>query len=312
MIRTCDLRIRSPLLYPTELPGQAATRRQREVYPRSMRTMSDQSPLPPAELAARMELAKTVADATGELLMSFFNSGRCTPDFKTDGTPVTEADRGAEALIRAAVTEHFGRDGILGEEHGTAEGDSGFTWVIDPIDGTMSFIHGVPVFGSLIGIEFGGRPVAGIMDFPALGERAWAQYGTGAWHRAGDGTPTRVQVTETRSLADAMVCTTSFDYFRGYPWENAYVAVAKAAKHTRGWSDCHSELLLVTGRVDAVVEPVLNPWDISAIIAVLDEAGGRCTDWNGGQLNCSAVSPGVCSNGHVHDELTGLLSAWAP
>jgi histidinol phosphatase-like enzyme (inositol monophosphatase family) len=274
--------------------------------------MTDFQQPPPAEVAARMDLAATLSDAAGELLMSYFESGRCVTEHKRDGTPVTDADRGAETLIRGAISEHFGRDGLLGEEHGTKAGDSGFTWVIDPIDGTMSFIHGVPVFGSLIGIEYGGRPVAGVMDFPALGERAWASLGQGAWHTVGGKPPARAGVSDTSHLEQAMVCTTSYDYYRGFPWEEAYVAVARAAKHTRGWSDCHSELLLVTGRIDAVVEPVLNPWDISAIIAVLQEAGGRFTDWRGGNSGISSVSPGVCSNGPLHDELVHLLSPWAP
>jgi len=276
-----------------------------------MRCMSnDAAPSCDAELAARMELAHALADASAELIMAHFRSNRCGTQFKGDGSPVTEADRGAEAIIRDGIREHFGRDSLIGEEHGAKEGDSGYTWVIDPIDGTMSFIHGAPVFGTLIGVEHAGTPVAGIMHFPALNERAWGCLGCGAWHRIGDGDAHQVRASTTDSLADAIVCTTSFDYFRGEPWEDAYLAVAHAAKHTRGWSDCHSELLLVTGRIDAVVEPVLNPWDISAIIAILNEAGGTFTDWQGNNESCSANTPGLASNGAVHRALLDVLAPW--
>ena len=263
------------------------------------------------DITARLELAQDLADASGELIMSYFGNTRCAADTKSDGSPVTDADRGAETLIRNAVAEHFGHDGLFGEEHGEQEGTSGYRWVIDPIDGTISFVHGVPAFGTLIGIERDGVPVAGVMNFPAMHERAWAELGGGAWHRIASEPPRRVHVSDTDSLDKAMVCTTSFDYFRDHPWEDSYLAIARASKRTRGWSDCHSELLLVTGRIEAVVEPVLNPWDISAIIAILNEAGGRFTDWNGDRESCSAVTPGIATNGHIHDELVGLLSPWA-
>ena len=260
------------------------------------------------DITARLELAQDLADASGELIMSYFGNSRCAADTKGDGSPVTDADRGAETLIRNAVAEHFGDDGLFGEEHGAEPGTSGYRWVIDPIDGTISFVHGVPAFGTLIGIERDNVPVAGVMNFPAMNERAWAELGGGAWHRIASEMPRRVHVSDTSTLNEAMVCTTSFDYFRDQPWEDAYVAIARASKRTRGWSDCHSELLLVTGRVDAVVEPVLNPWDISAIIAVLHESGGRFTDWTGQNEGKSSVSSGLTSNGHIHEQMCAVLS----
>jgi histidinol-phosphatase len=260
------------------------------------------------DIMARLELAQDLADASGELIMSYFGNSRCAADTKDDGSPVTDADRGAETLIRTAVAEHFGDDGLFGEEHGAETGTSGYRWVIDPIDGTISFVHGVPAFGTLIGIERDEVPVAGVMNFPAMNERAWAALGCGAWHRIAAETPRRVHVSDTTSLDEAMVCTTSFDYFRDQPWEGAYLAIARASKRTRGWSDCHSELLLVTGRIDAVVEPVLHPWDISAIIAVLHEAGGRFSDWSGQNEGRSSVSPGLASNGRLHEQLCATLT----
>jgi histidinol phosphatase-like enzyme (inositol monophosphatase family) len=269
----------------------------------------DQTPTP---LTERLDYARTLAAAAGEVIMAHFGSCRIDAEEKGDGSPVTVADKAAETLIRDGIRDRFADDALLGEEHGAEAGDSGYTWVIDPIDGTVSFMHGVPVFGTLIGIESAGTPVAGVMHFPALDESAWAANGSGAWHQVGTANPSQVHVSATEDLRDAMVCTTSFDYFRGEPWEDAYLAVAHAAKRTRGWSDCHSELLLVTGRIDAVVEPVLNPWDISAIIAILNEAGGLFTDWHGNNRSCSANTPGLATNGALHADLIEVLTPWVP
>jgi histidinol-phosphatase len=260
-------------------------------------------------LADRLGIALTLAASAGELIMSHFTHARCEAESKTDGSPVTIADRAAETCIRDGIRGAFPDDALRGEEHADECGTSDYTWIIDPIDGTVSFMHGVPVFGTLIGIERDGLPVAGVMHFPALDETAWAASDGGAWHRAGDHQAERIHVSTCKSLCEAMVCTTSFDYFRGEPWEDAFFRMAHAAGRTRGWSDCHSELLLVTGRIDAVVEPVLNPWDISAIIAVLQEAGGRFTDWSGEKEGRSDVSPGLASNGHLHDELLAVLTS---
>lgn len=284
----------------------------RTTYHDPMHTCQDAIKHNQTELAARLDLAMTLADQSAELIMTHFGNTRIEADTKSDGSPVTEADRGAETLMRRAIQSHFGDDGMLGEEHGTESGTSGYTWVIDPIDGTVSFMHGVPVFGTLIGIEHEGVPVAGVINFPALDERAWGMAGAGAWHRIGTAAPQQAHVSQTASLKDAMVCTTSFDFFRNEPWEDAYVALAKASHRTRGWSDCHNELLLITGRIDAVVEPVLKPWDISAIIAVLHEAGGYFTDWHGEHPNCSCNSPGLASNHALHAPLIEVLAPHAP
>jgi len=259
-------------------------------------------------LADRLSIALTLAASAGDLIMSHFKHARLDAESKADGSPVTIADRAAETCIRIGIRNAFPNDTLRGEEHDDEQGTSDFTWVIDPIDGTVSFMHGVPVFGTLIGIERDGLPVAGVMHFPALDETAWAASGGGAWHRVGEHQAERVQVSNCDTLCDAMVCTTSFDYFRNQPWEDAFFRIAHASGRTRGWSDCHSELLLVTGRIDAVVEPVLNPWDISAIIAVLHEAGGRFTDWNGQREGRSDVTPGLATNGYLHDELLAVLT----
>ena len=261
----------------------------------------------PSDQAERVFVAMRSANAASELTMQTFEdaiNGTLDIADKADGSPVTRADLEAEALMHAVINASFPDDRMLGEEHGTHEGTTDWRWVIDPIDGTVSFTHGVPVFGMLIGIEFQGNPVAGVMHFPGLRETLWAT-DAGAFWRRGDHEPVRAAVSSTEHLCDAMVCMTSLDYLPDNP--DAWLRVHNAARRTRGWSDCHAALLLATGRIDAVIEPELNPWDISAIIAVLRHAGGRFTDWHNENAFDSSVRRGVSSNGHLHDELIAAL-----
>ncbi|MCH2137217.1 MAG: hypothetical protein MK101_11685 [Phycisphaerales bacterium] len=272
-----------------------------------MPTLFDSLAEAPAEQADRVHLALRVTNAAGGMVMDSFNealAGTLDVTDKADGSPVTSADCEAEALMRAVIGSSFPEDGHLGEERGEQEGTSGWRWVIDPIDGTVSFMHGVPVFGLLVGIEHDGEPVAGVMHFPGLDETVWATE-AGAFWRRGDDDPVQARVSRTRKLDHAMVCMTSLDYMGDDP--EPWLRVHRAVRRTRGWSDCHSSLLLATGRVDAVIEPELNPWDISAIIAVLRQAGGRFTDWNGERAFDSSVTRALSSNGHLHEGLLQQL-----
>ena len=256
----------------------------------------------PPEQAARLRVAMSAALAAGDTLLQCFERGVTARD-KADGTPVTDADLEAETIIRNAIFHAFPDDGQLGEEHGEHTGTNDWRWVIDPIDGTVSFMHGVPVFGTLIGIEHKGTPVAGVMHYPALHETAWATT-SGAWWRRGDGSPQSAHVSTTTELKDATVCATSLEYFDDAA---PLLCVNDAVKRTRGWSDCHASLLLVTGRIDAVLEPQLKPWDICAVIAVLHAAGGRFSDWSGKHGNTSSTPCGLSSNGHLHQALLECL-----
>ncbi|MCH2134499.1 MAG: hypothetical protein MK116_12200 [Phycisphaerales bacterium] len=265
-----------------------------------------------AGLQARLDAAHDISGGAADILRHYFTSQSWSVEDKADGSPVTTADREAEACIRAAIDVAFPGDGLIGEEYGPGEHESttGYRWVIDPIDGTIAFVHGVPLFGILVGIEHDQRPLAGLMNLPMLDEHAWAMHGEGAWHRTGNENPVRARVSTTTRLDEAMVCTTSFDYFRAHGYPEAYTALGHACKRTRGWNDCYCELLLCTGRVDAVVEPELKRWDIGAIVPILQEAGGQFTDWAGGHAGDPGSPRGIASNGHLHDELVTLLKPW--
>jgi len=240
-------------------------------------------------LHSRVELMRTLADRAGTLAMRHFQSMSLAVHAKPDASPVTEADLEIEALLREQIAADFPDDGLLGEEHGAQEGTGGFRWVIDPIDGTISFAAGVPLFGTLIGLErtrgAAREIVAGICAMPALGESVWAARGQGAWweRRGADGAihRTAARVRASVPLAEALVCTTGLEYFERAGRTDALVAIARAAQRVRGWSDCYGGMLVATGRADAWFDPVMNPWDSGPFPVILEEAGGVFTDWHG-------------------------------
>lgn len=253
----------------------------------------------------RLDLARSAAREAGDLTLSCFRRRSFSTEQKRDGSPVTTADREAEQLIRKLVAEPFPDDGFLGEEFGERQSRSGFRWIVDPIDGTTSFVHGVPLWGTLIGVEQDGVMVAGVIHMPALAETVFASRGQGAFHILNDSAPTPARVSTTASLKDAMVCITSLDYFTRNNREDSFFRIARASRSMRGWSDCYSHVLLATGRCDAVVEPGVHPWDMAASLAIIPEAGGTCTDWNG--VATAFSGHGVLGNGAFHESLLATL-----
>lgn len=255
---------------------------------------------------ARLEFALECAREAGDLTLGYFRSRRFAVDAKDDGSHVTDADRDAETLIRDALERAFPDDAIFGEEHGERAGSSGYRWLIDPIDGTASFVHGVPLYGTLVAVERGGESVAGVIHMPALDETVHAARGHGAWHTMADSRePVPARVSATRTLRESMLVLTAFDYFAQAGREDAFARLARAFARTRGWSDCYAHLLVATGRAEAAVEPSIKPWDVAPMTVILEEAGGRYTDWHG---RATAYGPdGASTNGWVHEELLGVL-----
>lgn len=262
---------------------------------------------------ARIERMLELADRAASVAMRYFQSERLAIDSKSDDSPVTQADREIESLLRQAVQQEFANDSFLGEEHGEVHGTSGWKWVVDPIDGTVSFANGVPLFGTLIGVECGGTVVAGVCSMPALGERVWAAAGRGAWweRTRPDGSAARspARVRECASLGSALVCTSGPEYFERAGRIPAFIAVARKAGRIRGWSDCYGGLLVATGRADGWFDPVMNPWDSGPFPVILAEAGGVFTDFEGrpGMYGGSAVA--ACAG--VHGELLREIQASA-
>ena len=195
---------------------------------------------------------------------------------KQDGSPVTIADREGEQLARAWLARHFPADAVLGEEFGATPGTSGRTWLLDPIDGTKTFVRGVPLWGSLVALVDGDAVIAGAAAFPAVGETIAAARGEGCWHNQ-----SRCRVSEVSQLADSTVLTSDVNRFAEPAIRRAWEALTSAAQITRTWGDCYGYLLVATGRAELMVDVGLNPWDIACFVPIVEEAGGRITDFTG-------------------------------
>lgn len=258
-------------------------------------------------LAARYDAARRFAREAGDLALGRFRARDFVVERKGDGSDVTDADRAAEALLRKRIEAAFPDDAILGEEHGARPGRSGWRWVLDPIDGTKSFVHGVPLWGTLVAVERDERPLAGVIRLPAIDEEVAGGRDLGATWRDPTGRERAARVSARTDLADSCVCATAWDQFLRGDALPIMARLAGAFGTARGWSDCAAHLLLATGRCEAVVEPVLFPWDVAATVAVLEGAGGRWSDWYG-----SAEDPhparAVLTNGGVHDATLVLLA----
>lgn len=240
----------------------------------------------PAEIASRLACLLEVAARASALTRRYFQSAEVRVERKSDESPVTQADREAERLIRETVSATFPGDGFIGEEEGASPDTSGFRWVIDPIDGTVSFAAGVPLYGSLIGIERtlpdgSRRVVAGVASMPALRERVWAVEGGGAWwEREGQATvPARV--CEPMPLSESIVCTTGSEYYRRTSRMHVLKRLEETCGRMRGWSDCYALVLLATGRCQVALDPMMNPWDCGPFPVIIAEAGGIFTSWKG-------------------------------
>ena len=228
-----------------------------------------------------LNLALHLADAAGEVIRPYFRKPLAIRD-KPDLTPVTAADRAAEAAMRALIEARFPDHGIVGEEFGRVREDAEFVWTLDPIDGTKSFISGVPLFGTLIALTLDGRSILGVIDQPILRER-WV----GAVGRPTTLNGAAIQCRACPTLAAATLFATTPDMFKG---EDAacFARVSAAVKLTRFGADCYAYGLVATGFVDLVLEASLKPYDFCAMVPIVEGAGGVATDWRGGSLHLAS------------------------
>jgi len=249
-----------------------------------------------------LTLAIELADAAGEAIRPYFRQPIAVDD-KPDRSPVTAADRAAEVAMRRLIAARFPEHGIVGEEYGREREDAEFVWVLDPIDGTKSFISGVPLFGTLIALAQRGRPILGIIDQPVLRER-WI--GASGRPSTFNGAPARCRACP--ALAGATVFSTSPEMFQGAD-AAAHGRVAAAAKLMRYGGDCYAYGLLALGFIDLVIEAGLSPYDFGAIVPVVEGAGGIATDWHGAPL--SLASDGrvvVAGDRRAHEQALALLA----
>lgn len=259
------------------------------------------------EITARYELAQQITREAGQLTLQYFQQPSVEVVRKSDDSPVTVADREAEQLLRQRVAEHFPNDAIIGEEFGRQEGTTGYCWVFDPIDGTKSFISGVPLYGSMTGILHNDLPVAGVVYVPGLDEGVHAALGAGAWSFVGDSAPTPAKVSTRSTLSEGAFVTSQFDTFGERGAADALRAMEEAAYISRTWGDCYGYLLVATGRAEVMIDPIMSIWDAAAVLPILQEAGGMFTDWSGNAT--IHTGEGVGSNGLVHAEVLAILQS---
>ncbi len=262
------------------------------------------------DLAADLALALRLADAADAVSAARFRANDLHVTTKPDRTHVTDADQSVERTIRDLLGAERPDDAILGEEYADRGGgprSARRLWVIDPIDGTHSYERGLPMWGTLIALVIDGEAVVGVASSPALGKRWWASHGNGAWLGEAGAEPTRLRVSGVRRLADAAV---SFQSIR--QWDDAgrldrLVALSRAVWRDRAYGDVWAYTLLAEGLIDAVTEFELHPYDIAALIPIVEEAGGRLTAADGGPALWDGSA--VATNGGVHEELLALLRA---
>jgi histidinol-phosphatase len=249
-----------------------------------------------------LDLAVAVAREAGESTLRWFQAGDLAVDRKADGTPVTEADRAAERLVRARLAEHAPGDGVLGEEEPEAAGTTGRRWIVDPIDGTKAFTRGVPLYSTLLALDDEHGPSLGVIVLPALGEIVYAGRGRGCW--TGADRPARVSTTPR--VDGAYLMSSSYSHWP----DEALLAVKHAGAVLRTWGDGYGYALVATGRADAMVDHTVELYDVAAMPVILAEAGGRFTSLEG--ADGAAHGSGVATNGLIHDELLALLAPDAP
>ena len=250
-------------------------------------------------LDAELELALRLVREAEEPILSRFQK-KIEVVKKRDSSPVTEADREAETLVRRRLAELRPEHGVIGEEHGVHLPDARYKWVIDPIDGTKAFIHGVPLFGTLLALLDNGKPVVGVIHHPVLQETVWAALGKGAFH---NGSPCRV--SQVSNLGDALLCDGSALTVSRSPWGKAWMELRGEAGVSRGWGDCYGHFLVACGRAEAMLDPIVSIWDVAPMGIILPEAGGRFTALDG--TDRIDAGNGLSSNGLLHEGILARL-----
>jgi len=249
----------------------------------------------------RLEVAIAAAQASGEVARRYFRTG-LTVELKGDRSPVTRADRECEQRIVEVLRGAFPDYGVLGEEFGehAAGAAARPKWIIDPIDGTKNFIRGIPYFATLIGLEEDGEITAGVIYAPAVDDLLYAQKGQGAFDRNG-----RVHVSSIPTLKQGMVLFGGLDIFRQHGYWAGFERLVRGSGRQRGFGDYFGHTFVARGQAEAMVELDLKPWDLAAIKIIVEEAGGRFTDFDGTATIYGGTA--IASNGAVHDEIIALL-----
>ena len=247
-----------------------------------------------------VDFSKELARASGEIIMRYFRSDFAV-ETKADDSPVTIADKQAEEIMREMIMKEYPAHGIIGEEFGNHNESAAYQWVLDPIDGTKSFVSGTFLFGTLIGLMKDGQPIVGTINHPVTSHML-----------IGDGKEARLndeiaRVRKTARLRDAVLMYTDFIDVGKYQNGIAFQQLMGKTRFNRTWGDCHGYFLLATGYADVMLDPIMHLWDIVALIPIIEGAGGKITSWNGGPpLSGNGI---IASNRTLHSQVLRTLNA---
>lgn len=255
--------------------------------------------------AVLMASAADLARACGEVALRHFRSKELVVERKPDGSPVTNADLEAESAARDWIRARFPGDGILGEEYGLERAGARRRWVLDPIDGTRTYLRGVPLWGTLVAVMEGSEILAGAASFPALGELICAAPGEGCWLNGES-----AKVSQQSRLDGALVLTTDPTFGASAERKDAWAQLESAAQASRSWGDCYGYLLVASGRAEVMVDPVLSEWDAAALRPIVEEAGGVFTDWTG--VRTARGGNAIATNSALAEVARRLLGAGVP
>lgn len=255
-------------------------------------------------VSPRLSFALEAVRKAGLSTLEYFQKNVAV-ELKGDHSPVTIADKNAEQILRDELAERYPGETILGEEQGLT-GSGNTRWIIDPIDGTKSFVAGVPLYATLLSYEVEGIPELGVAYFPALDELVYAERGKGCFM---NGKP--VEVTKRLTTEDGFLACGGPNSMIKYGRWDGFAKLSQRALATRTWSDAYGHCLVATGRIDAMIDPVVSRWDLSAIRLIVEEAGGRFTDFQGGDpfVKGDFGLEAISSNGHVHDEILRVYAS---
>lgn len=252
-----------------------------------------------SEWRSRYDLAIEVARKAGDLAKKYFDEG-FEVEWKADQTPVTLADKNAEELIRSHIKQYFPNDGFLGEEFGKEAGGSGFRWIIDPIDGTRAFVRHIPIWGTLLGLEYKDDPIAGVAYAPVLGNLWRGLRGDGAYRD-----DRKIRASDVESLNKAFLSYSGVNWFKKAGYLQQFIDLCTQTERQRGIGDFYGFMLVAQGSIDIMVDTGVQPYDIAALVPIVEEAGGKFTNWGGDR---TIHSPDVlASNAPLHPQVQRIL-----
>lgn len=246
-----------------------------------------------------LNFALDAAWQAGRVTLGHFQTGVAVQR-KADNTPLTIADQQAEQMLRQLIEQAWPEHNIIGEEYGRTQNNSPFTWVVDPIDGTKSFMCGVPLYANLLALLKDDEPILGVINLPALNEMVYAVRGGGCFW---NGRPTHVSTTS--QMADAVILCSDLDTFAEYGRAASWQKLIDASYVQRTWGDAYGYALVATGRADVMVDPIMALWDVAPMKVIMEEAGGTLTDWQGNATIHNAES--IATNNHLLSDVLALL-----